>query len=856
MFARVRQLPFVLIAISIIGVSASAQVTPAIPGMPPGMNPAQVQQLLQNPALAARLQQMIQSSGMTPDQIRTRLRAQGYPDSMLDQYLSGGAGVDSALVPSEDVFLAIKSIGLGDSLIVDSLSANARARRKMHAALDSMFFDTLRTAMKNDTIAAAVRAVLRSREAQRQTMDSGYTVFASELFDSETSQFDANMRAGADANYRFGSGDKLVLYLTGDVQKSYPLVVNPQGFVFIPDVGVVNVAGQTRTQLEDMLYERLGRVYSGVRRGAGATTRFYIDLGQMGSNQVYVSGDVRRPNSYRVARASTAMTALYMAGGPTRRGSLRRVEVRRNGQVAATVDVYDYALRGDASKDIRLENGDIVFVPPRGAEVRIAGAVLRPATYELKPGQTLADAIDMAGGFTPSADRRRIQVERIVPPEQRGSAGTDRRMADFPAELLGSAPALGGDIIRVVEVPNRVAMRVNVNGNVWTPGALGFTPGMTLFDALRRAGGLRPDSYLGEIQITRLNPDSTRSMLHSAISDTVGHPATNLPLADGDEITVFSTTEMRPLRYVTVGGAVKKPGTRVTYRDGMTLRDAVLLAGGLEEGALLTEAEIARLPEDRAAGVTAVTTSVQLDSSYLFDRVQDSRYVGTPGVMVGTGRAGPELLRPYDAITIKYQPEWQLQQTVSLRGEVKFPADYALISRTERLSDLLKRAGGLTASAYANGIVFVRKRDGVGRIGIDLPEVLRDENSVDNLRLVDGDSIFLPKYTQVVVVRGAVNTPVGVAYVNGADIDYYLRSAGGVVPTGDRRRAYVTQPNGKISTSHRTMLLWNSKPKPQPGSTVIVPTRDPNDKLDWVTIAPAVTSIVGSLVAIIALLRH
>ena len=193
-----------------------------------------------------------------------------------------------------------------------------------------------------------------------------------------------------------------------------------------------------------MLYSRLGRVYSGVRRGAGARTRFYLDLGQMGTNQVYVNGDVVHPNSYRVSRASTVLTALYMAGGPTSRGSLRRVEVRRNGQVAATLDVYDYALHGDASKDIRLENGDIVFVPPRGGEVRIAGAVLRPATYELKSGQSLAEAIDMAGGFTPAADRRRIQVERIVPPDKRGSSGTDRRMADFSAELLSTAPALGG----------------------------------------------------------------------------------------------------------------------------------------------------------------------------------------------------------------------------------------------------------------------------------------------------------------------------------------------------------------------------------------------------------------------------
>jgi protein involved in polysaccharide export with SLBB domain len=191
-----------------------------------------------------------------------------------------------------------------------------------------------------------------------------------------------------------------------------------------------------------------------------------------------------------------------------------------------------------------------------------------------------------------------------------------------------------------------------------------------------------------------------------------------------------------------------------------------------------------------------------------------------------------------------------------LVGEVKYPADYSLTSRTERLSDILARAGGLTPSAYPNGIVFVRKRDGVGRIGIDLPDVLRDANSVDNLRLVDGDSIFIPKFTQVVIVRGAVNTPVGVAYVDGANLDYYLRSAGGVTPTGDHGRAYVTQPNGKVATFHRRLLFWESKPKPLPGSTVVVPTRDPSDRREWLPIATAVTSILGTLVTLAAILKR
>jgi hypothetical protein len=274
------------------------------------------------------------------------------------------------------------------------------------------------------------------------------------------------------------------------------------------------------------------------------------------------------------------------------------------------------------------------------------------------------------------------------------------------------------------------------------------------------------------------------------------------------------------------------------------------------EGASLTDAEIASLPENRAAGVTAVTRTVPLDSTYLFERGSNGRFGGPPGQIVPTTRAPEVVLQPYDAVLIKRLPEFQLQQTVTIQGEVKYPGDYSLVTKTERLADVLKRAGGLTSSAYPGGIVFIRKRDDVGRIGLDLPAVLRDERNIDNLQLVDGDSVFIPKFTQVVVVRGAVHSQVGVAYVDGADLDYYIRSAGGETSKGDRGRAYVTQPNGKVDATQREFLFWHHRPHPQPGSTVVVPDRDAGDRRDWLGIATAATSILGSLVALSAILKQ
>lgn len=827
----------------------------AIPAMGQTLpSPAQAQQMLQDPGMAARVQQMVQTSGLTPDQIRERLKAQGYPESLLDQYLPG-ASPDSAGMPGADVFAAVRALGLADSSTVDSLRAMARVRRVTTARTDSAFLDTLQRAMRDDSTRAAVRAILESRKLQREAVDSGFKVFGLDLFEGPTTLFEANATGAVDPNYRFGPGDQLVLILTGDVEKSYRLAVTKEGFVVIPDVGTVNVAGLTRTQLEDALYNRLGRVYSGVRRGSAATTHFYIDVSQIGANQIFVNGDVKHPASYSVSRAGTVMTALYMAGGPTANGSMRDVQVKRNGQTVARLDVYDYALHGDASNDIRLENGDIVFVPPRGPQVRIAGEVLRPATYEVKPDQTVADAIAMAGGFSESADRRRIQIDRIVPPAERTTAGSDRRVVDVESNFFATAPVHAGDVLLVHEIARRVANRVSVKGNVWTPGAVALTPGMRLHDALRQVGGLKPDSYLGQVLVTRLRADSTREMLRSAVYDTTGRAVDDIPLQDGDEITVFSTTQLRPNRYITIGGSVRRPG-RIPYRDGMTLRDAVLLANGLAEGALLTNAEIARLPENRAAGQTAVTQTVPLDSTYLFTRGPDGRYIGPPGIPAPTAKAPDVPLHPYDAILIKQQPDWELSSTVNVSGEVKYPGEYTLTTKSERLSDVLRRAGGFTTSAYPEGIVLMRRKGAVGRIAVDLPAIERDARSVDNLSLVDGDSIFIPQYTPVVQIRGSVNAPSAVAYRPGANIDYYVRSAGGPSVQGDFGRAYVVQPSGHLQTRHRSHLFWTSRPVPAPGSTVFVPVKDPTAHTDWGQVVATTTSVLGSLVAIAAILKR
>ncbi len=675
---------------------AFATVAPAAAAQQP--TAGQVQQALQQqPGLADMVRSRISQSGLTPDQIRARLLANGYPAALLDAYLSASAAT-SPIAPGAQELAALQALGvpvLGGQLPYDT-------------------------------------GLVRS--ARTQPSD----VFGVDVFQRTTTQFLPLLAGPVPADYKLGPGDNLVLILTGDVELTYSLPVTREGFVLIPQVGQVQVANLTLDQLRDVLYTRLGRVYSAVRRGAKATAQFDITVANVRANQVYVLGEVSQPGAYQISSLGTVLTALYAAGGVTERAKLRGVEVQRLGKTVATLDLYDYLLRGDTRADVRLETGDVVFVPIHESRVQITGAVLRPAVYETKAGETLADMIKAAGGFRPDAARERVKVERILPPDARGAQTTARVTVDVPL-AKGTVPPYAledGDIVRV--------------------------------DALA---------------------DAT------------------------DQYTVAIT------------GMVQQPGT-YPWRPGMTLRQLMTLARGPKIGVDLREAEIARLPADRSRGQLATTVRMPLDSTYLFERDSAGRYIGPPGVAFPTrGTAAEVPLQPFDNVLIFRQPDFELQRTVTISGEVMYPGTYALKAKDDRLADLVQRAGGLTPRAYPEGIRFVREVDNRGRIDIDLPKALRDHGSRDNIILQPGDLIQIPEYQPSVRVLGAVNSPGSVLYRRGAGLEYYLSAAGGFTRAAEKGQVSVHYANGEVRTRRRT-LFFHSDPTPGPGAEVIIPAKD------------------------------
>ena len=811
-------------------VPAGAQQVPATAPAPSQAAQTLQQAVQQQPGLADVIRQRVQQSGMTPDQIRARLQASGYPSNLLDAYMATPSPSQPASTPGARELAAIQALGLPPITGADTFPVDT----------------------------GLIRGVRRAPAPQPDTTP---VVFGADVFRRTTTQFLPLLSGPVPADYRLGPGDQLVLILTGDVELAYNLQVTREGFVLIPQVGQVFVANLTLDELRSLLFTRLGRVYSGVRRGAGATTQFDVSVASVRAVQVYVVGEVAQPGAYQISSLGTVLSALYAAGGITDRGGMRGIRVERAGNVVASFDLYDYLLRGNTRNDIRLQTGDVVYVGLHGTRARVRGAVRRPAFYELGERESLADLIAAAGGFRADAALERVLVERIVPPTQRSSEAAPRVFIDVALARSGDSVLVppfaveDGDVISIDSISPARRNYVQIRGSVFQPGRYGFEPGMRLSRLVRLAGGFRPATYAGRAHIHRLNvSDSTRTIVAVALPrDSTAPWPDDLELQDYDSVTIYGRPEMRDTMYVAIAGMVNEPG-RYPWQEGMTLRDLALMARGMKFGADLREAEIARMPEDRTHGQLATTLRVPLDSTYLFDRDSLGRYVGPPGLAFRANGAPEVRLQLFDNVLILRQPDFELQRTVQILGQVRYPGTYALRTTADRLSSLIERAGGLTERAYPQGIRFYRPLANAGRINVDLQKALRDRNSSQNVLLQVDDSIVIPEYVPSVRVDGAVNSPGSVLWRRGATLSDYIAGAGGFARLADKGGASVRQANGTVQKARHVLLLFRSEPEPGPGAVVFVPSRDPSDRTDYATLIGGIAQTLVSLATMVVVL--
>lgn len=838
---------------------------------------------------AAALKAQVQSLGLTPDQLRQRLSAAGFSPDLLDSYLNGaGQGASPRSASQAQIAAALDALQKGVAQERDLASQQTQVR----------------------TPAAATAPI---------TIDS-VPVFGLEIFRRTTTQFEPAVAGPADEDYRLGAGDVLSVFVTGRIDLAYTLEVTRDGLIVIPTAGQVPVANLTLGQATSLIERRLSATHGGIGTAAGSPARLYVSVARLRTNQVFVLGDVLTPGSYQVAATGSMLAALYAAGGPSVNGSLRGIELRRNGRTVATLDLYDYLLRGDASHDARLQQGDVLFVPRVDRRVLVQGEVMRPAWYEARQGEAVATVLAAAGGWKSTAARDRVLVQRILP-EQARANGNERAAFDVRGTQVSVFPLEDGDRLTVFRVSERVRGQLSVGGHVARPGPQGNAAGRRLSEVLTAAGGVLPGAYSDEVTIVRTRADSTREQLVARLDPQTLQPVSDLVMQEDDSVHVFSRAEFRPRmvvgadtmqrRRVRVGGAVLRPGT-LEWISGLTLRQAILRSGGIDEGASLKEVEVARMPQTREQGTQAEIIRVQIDSSYLFDRAPSGAYDGPPGEATRAAGTREFILRPYDVVNVLRQPDFEYLGTVTLQGEVRFPGQYAIAKKGERLRDLIERAGGLTRDANPDAAVFRRRLtiaeraerertlrqmrlgaatstaasttgsdaivpsgaaqqyrsavddflqlsgDSADRVSVDLPSALRGTRQRDNIEVRPGDVLTVPLLNPVVTIIGFVQSPASVPHVPGVSLREYVERAGGPTPSGAAKNAYVIQPNGAVE-SLRThwWLIPDSDPVPRPGATVVVPQRDLGDRKQTVAqqVGPLL-QMVASLFAIIAVVKR
>lgn len=661
-------------------------------------------------------------------------------------------------------------------------------------------------------------------------------IFGADLFKNKNSSFEPNLKLATPVNYIIGPDDELNINVYGNSSVNWKLEVSPEGNITIPNVGVINVGGKTIEQATSQIKNRL----SGSNYAIGRGTNVQITLGNIRSIKVIIVGQVQKPGTYTLPSLATVFNALYMSGGPTDNGSLRQIEVIRNNRIIRHLDVYDFIVKGSQKDNISLQDQDIVRVPTYRTRVQLVGQIKIPALFEVLPGETLDNILNYAGGFTDSAYTARIKVSQI--------SDQQRKITDVVEADYKNYIPLRGDKYIIESIINRFENRVVIKGAIFKPGDYELQNGLTLNQLIANAAGLKEDAFMERGTITRLKSDNSTEIIGFNVRDII-NKTLNIPLQREDIVTISSIFDLRDKYQITINGSVRKPG-KFAFSENMKVEDLIFKAGGFAEGASTKRIEVARRisdadPNSKNSSVAQVF-SVNVDGQL---KPSEANFV----------------LQPFDIVSVYTLPGFEKQKTVKVEGEVMYPGSYTIKTKNEKISDLVARAGGLTASADPEGgslkreniaILGIDKRkadtlaiaresidrmsrlkrtykdstkseDTVMRnnfVGIDLPRILKSPGSKEDLLLEDGDILRIPKQQQIVRVNGQVLYPSAVVYDKSKSFNDFVSNAGGYGPDALRRGAYVVYPNGTVKGT-RKFLFFNNHPSVKPGSEIFVPKK-------------------------------
>jgi protein involved in polysaccharide export with SLBB domain len=690
-------------------------------------------------------------------------------------------------------------------------------------------------------------------------------IFGAALFKKSGLTFEPNLRLATPMNYQLGPDDEILIDVYGYSEASYQLKVSPDGTINIPMAGVVSVSGATMEQASARIKSRLANVYPGIRTGS---TSVAISLGNIRSIRVILTGEIIKPGTYTLPSVATVFNALYSSGGPSDNGSFRQVEVIRAGEVVGVLDVYDFLLFGSLKNNVRLQDQDIIHVPTYRTRVEMSGQTKRTGIFEMKYGETLADLIRFAGGFKENAYQARIKVLK--------NTETEHKIEDVTTAQFESYIPSSGDKYIIDEILDRYKNRVTINGAVFRAGQYELSPGLTLSQLVNKAEGLKEDAFRNRGYILRVKDDLTTEMVSFDVGGIVSGQDPDIALKREDIVMVPSIFDLREEYRVTIDGEVRQPGV-FDYAENMTLQELILQSGGFKESATPKRIEIAR----RVKNSDLASDSSRIAQVFHVDIDTDLNK-----------ESADFILKPFDIVAVRAAPGYQVQRTVKLEGEVLFPGTYSIISENERVSDLIKRAGGLSRFAYLEGASlkrasykktqieqekenlkikqfeqFQKKVDDSSKVdvksevtrndyvGIDLPKILDNPGRRYDLLLEDGDILNIPKQLQTVKVSGEVLSPSSVVYIPSNSFKNYVLQSGGFSSKALKRRAYIIYANGSIASTKK-FLFFNNYPSVKPGAEIFVPLKETRDnKLSTTEIVAITTGLATIATLVFTILR-
>lgn len=672
----------------------------------------------------------------------------------------------------------------------------------------------------------------RLKREEKRIQDSilRNSVFGREIFSARNLTFAPTYNLPTPANYVLAAGDRLFIDLWGDAEANYDLKVSPDGFITVPDAGVINVGGVTVEAAEKRIRNKLASTVSGLNNG---TVNLKLSLGDIRSIKVNIIGEASMPGTYTLPSLATLFNALYEAGGVSDIGSLRSIKLIRGGKQVAELDVYDYLIGGKQEVNVGLQDNDMIIVQPYENLVKVTGKVKRPRIYELKRGETADDLLLYTGGFMGEAYKDNITVNR--------KSGRMMSVHSVPTEEFAEFAMADGDSVAVGEVIRQYANRVTVEGAVWRPGDYELNDSLTtLKELIKKAEGIRGDALMSRTQIVRLNDDYTFSVESVDLQGLLNGIVADVKLKPEDLVRIPSVNSLKEGYTIDVKGEVNTPQT-LLYRDNMTIEDAILMANGLKESASLARIEVAR----RVKNANSTEPS---------DRIAELFQFNIPADLGLSPETASFTLQPFDEIYIRRSPGYSEQNSVFAEGEFLFDGEYVLSTNNDRLSDLVAKAGGLTPEAYikgaylkrqlseerltrqetlfdlsergkaATGDTIMMKRMKVGDyypIAIDLTAALKDPSGLENLVLEDGDMLVVPKFNNTVTISGAVLYPCTVTFVKGQKIKDYIARGGGYAARA-KKRPFVIYANGLPDAKRGGR--W---PKIEPGCEIVVPSKPP-----------------------------